>query len=178
MDLRLAGAVSGVDAIRAIHAEAPDARIIVLTMYSGDEDIHRALAAGATAYLLKDTLSDDLLRVIREVHAGGRPVSADVKALLDARSGQRNLTRREIEVLELVAMGKRNKEIAVILGMSLETVPVHLKHIFAKLDVTDAPPPSASRCAAGSCTSTRLGLRSPVSSLQSPVAGLRFRPSC
>lgn len=137
MDLRLAGTVSGVEAIRAIHAEAPDARIIVLTMYSGDEDIHRALAAGATAYLLKDTLSDDLLRVIREVHAGGRPLSADVKALLDARSGQRNLTRREIEVLELVAKGKRNKEIAVILGMSLETVPVHLKHIFAKLDVTD-----------------------------------------
>lgn len=137
MDLRLAGAVSGVDAIKAIHAEAPDARIIVLTMYSGDEDIHRALVAGATAYLLKDTLSDDLLRVIREVHAGGRPVSPDVKALLDARSGQRNLTRREIEVLELVAKGKRNKEIAVLLGMSLETVPVHLKHIFAKLDVTD-----------------------------------------
>jgi len=137
MDLRLAGQVSGVEATKVIHAEAPDARIIVLTMYSGDEDIHRALAAGASAYLLKDTLGDDLLRVIREVHAGGRPVSPDVQAVLDARSGQRNLTRREIEVLELVATGKRNKEIAVILGMSLETVPVHLKHIFAKLDVTD-----------------------------------------
>lgn len=137
MDLRLAGAVSGVEAIKTIHAEAPEARIIVLTMYSGDEDIHRALVAGAAVYLLKDTLGDDLLRVIREVHAGGQPVSPDVQALLDARSGQRNLTRREIEVLELVATGKRNKEIAAILGMSLETVPVHLKHIFAKLDVTD-----------------------------------------
>ena len=137
MDLRLAGAVSGVEAIKAIHAVTPEARIIVLTMYSGDEDIHRALVAGAAAYLLKDTLGDDLLRVIREVHAGGRPVSPDVQALLDVRSGQRNLTRREIEVLELVATGKRNKEIATILGMSLETVPVHLKHIFAKLDVTD-----------------------------------------
>lgn len=137
MDLRLAGAVSGVDAIRAILGETPDARVVVLTMYFGDEDIHRALAAGAAAYLLKDTLSDDLLRVIREVHAGGRPVSPDVKALLDARSGQRNLTRREVEVLALVAKGNRNKEIAALLGISLDTVAVHLKHIFAKLDVTD-----------------------------------------
>ncbi len=137
MDLRLTGGISGVDAIRAIHAEAPHARIIVLTMYSGDEDIFRALEAGATAYLLKDTLSDDLLRVIREVHAGERPMPPDVKALLAARSGQRSLTRREIEVLDLVATGKRNKEIAASLGISLETVAVHLKHIFAKLDVTD-----------------------------------------
>lgn len=137
MDLRLAGSVGGVDAIKAILAEAPAARIIVLTMYNGDEDIHRALEAGAAAYLLKDTLSDDLLRVIRDVHAGERPLLPDVKARLDARAGQRNLTRREIEVLALVAKGNRNKEIAAILGISLDTVAVHLKHIFAKLDVTD-----------------------------------------
>src|SRR5687768_13957428 len=73
MDLRL-GSGSGVDAIRAIRREVPDARIIVLTMYEGDEDIHRAHQAGATTYLLKDMLSDELIRVIREVHAGNRPV--------------------------------------------------------------------------------------------------------
>ena len=137
MDLRLGGAVSGVDAIKVIRAEEPDARIVVLTMYSGDEDIHRALEAGAAAYLLKDTLSDDLLRVIRDVHAGECRLPADVQAALDARAHQRSLTPREIQVLDLVAKGKRNKEIAAILGISRVTVPVHLKHIFSKLDVTD-----------------------------------------
>jgi DNA-binding NarL/FixJ family response regulator len=137
MDLRLGGAVSGVDAIKVIRAEEPDARIVVLTMYSGDEDIHRALEAGAATYLLKDTLSDDLLRVIRDVHAGECRLPADVQAALDARANQRSLTPREIQVLDLVAKGKRNKEIAAILGISRVTVPVHLKHIFSKLDVTD-----------------------------------------
>lgn len=137
MDLRLAGPTTGVEAIKTIRAGAPEARIIVLTMYSGDADIHRALEAGAATYLLKDMLSDDLLRVIRDVHGGGRPLPPDVKARLDARPPRPNLTPREVEVLDLVARGKRNAEIAVLLGISLETVPVHLKHIFAKLDVTD-----------------------------------------
>ena len=81
MDLQL-GTMGGVDAIRAIKAEAPDARIVVLTMYSGDEDIYRALQAGAVTYLLKDTLSDDLIRVVREVHSGKQSISPDVEARL------------------------------------------------------------------------------------------------
>lgn len=136
MDLQLR-TMSGLDAIRAIRAEDPIARIVVLTMYEGDEHIHRALSAGATTYVLKDTLSDDLIRVIREVHAGERPVQADVQAKLAERAGQPNLTPREIQVMHLVAEGQRNKEIAADLGISEETVQVHLKNIFAKLHVND-----------------------------------------
>jgi two-component system NarL family response regulator len=146
MDLQLA-TMSGLEAIQAIRREDADARIIVLTMYQGDEDIHRALAAGATTYLLKDTLSDDLIRFVREVHAGRRPIRADVKARLDEPGGraggggrappatQPTLTPREVQVMELVSEGRRNKEIAVLLGISEETVQVHLKNIFAKLKV-------------------------------------------
>ena len=134
MDLQLS-TMSGLEAIQAIRREDADARIIVLTMYQGDEDIHRALTAGATTYLLKDTLSDDLIRFVREVHAGRRPIRADVKARLDERATQPTLTPREVQVMELVSDGRRNKEIAVLLGISEETVQVHLKNIFAKLKV-------------------------------------------
>jgi DNA-binding NarL/FixJ family response regulator len=136
MDLRL-DATSGLQAIQAIRREHSDARIIVLTMYGGDEDIHQALAAGAATYLLKDTLSDDLITTVREVHAGGHPLSPDVKARLAARAAQPTLTPREVQVLKLVAKGHRNKEIASLLGISEETVPVHLKSIFAKLKVNE-----------------------------------------
>jgi DNA-binding NarL/FixJ family response regulator len=136
MDLRLE-TMSGIEAIRTIRADDPSARIIALTMYKGDEDIHQALAAGAATYLLKTTLSDDLIRVVREVHAGECPLSPDLKARLEGRAAHPTLTAREIEVLNLVAQGKRNKEIAVILGISIDTVPGHLKSIFLKLQVTD-----------------------------------------
>jgi two-component system, NarL family, response regulator len=136
MDLQLP-TMSGLEAIQAIRREYDDARIIVLTMYQGDEDIHRALSAGATTYLLKDTLSDDLIRFVREVHAGRRPIRPDVKARLDERAAQPTLTPREIQVMELVSEGRRNKEIASLLGISEETVQVHLKNIFAKLKVSE-----------------------------------------
>ena len=132
MDLRLRG-MSGLDAIRAIHEYDVNARVIVLTMYEGDEDIHRALAAGAAAYLLKDTLADDLLRIVREVHAGGAPMSVEVEARLAERANQPTLTPREIEVIERVASGRRNKEIADDLGIRIDTVEVHLRNIFMKL---------------------------------------------
>jgi DNA-binding NarL/FixJ family response regulator len=136
MDLRLGG-MTGLDAIKAIRREEPAARIVVLTMYQGDEDIHQALGAGAATYLLKDTISDDLIRTIREVHAGGQPMDPEVKARLSERALQPSLTPREIEVLNLVAKGHRNKEIAALLRISDETVPVHLKNIFAKLRVNE-----------------------------------------
>jgi DNA-binding NarL/FixJ family response regulator len=106
-------------------------------MYEGDEDVHRALLAGATTYVLKDSLGDDLIQVIRQVHAGERPMRADVKALLDDRALHPALTPREVEVLGLVADGRRNKEIATVLQISEDTVIVHIRNIFQKLDVNE-----------------------------------------
>jgi DNA-binding NarL/FixJ family response regulator len=136
MDLRL-GSSSGTAAIQRILRDSPEARIIVLTMYEGDEDIHRALRAGAVTYLLKDTLSDDLIRVVREVHGGKKPLGDNLVARLAERASHPTLTPREIGVLELLAQGMRNKEIAAALGLSEGTVPVHMKSIFAKLEVND-----------------------------------------
>jgi two-component system, NarL family, response regulator len=136
MDLQLA-TISGVQTIRALRQLDPDARIVVLTMYQGDEDIHRALAAGAAAYLLKDTLADELIDVIRAVYEGRQPLNADVRARLEARAGRPTLTPREVQVLELIAEGMRNREIAAVLALSEETVEVHVKNIRAKLDVKD-----------------------------------------
>ena len=136
MDLRL-GVASGVDAIKAIRKDAANARIIVLTMYEGDEDIFRAHQAGATTYLLKDTLSSDLVRVIREVHAGERPVQPAVQARLAERASMATLTARETEVIQLISQGLRNKEVGAMLGITEGTVQIHVKNIFAKLNVND-----------------------------------------
>jgi DNA-binding NarL/FixJ family response regulator len=137
MDLRLRR-MSGVEAIRAIRAIDREARVIVLTVSRGDEDIFRALEAGAVTYLLKDTPFEDLVRIVREVHAGQQPeISPDVKAQLAVRVGRPVLTAREVEVLELVRRGLRNREIAVSLGISEETVQTHVKNVLAKLEVQD-----------------------------------------
>jgi len=136
MDLQLP-VMSGVDAIRAIRREAAEARIVVLTMYEGDEDIRRALEAGAATYLLKASLSDHLIDAIRKVHQGGRPLSPEIAARLKNHAGTPSLTNREIQILEEVSKGHRNKEIAASLVISEETVEVHLKNIFSKLSVHD-----------------------------------------
>ena len=136
MDLNLPG-MSGVETIRALRQRKSAIPIVVLTMYQGDEDIRRALEAGATTYLLKHSLSDDLVRVIRDVYEGKRPLPPDVQARLDDGAARPTLSKREVEVLELVLEGDRNKEIADALSISQETVRVHLRTIFAKLDVHD-----------------------------------------
>ena len=136
MDLLLP-TMSGLEATKAICRAHPDARVVVLTMYQGDEDIYRALEAGAATYLLKDALSEDLVRVIREVHDGRRPIPPRVAAVLAARKQQPALTPREIDVVRLIAEGLRNKEIAVALGITEETAKVHVKNILAKLSVSD-----------------------------------------
>jgi two-component system, NarL family, response regulator len=137
MDLQL-GRMSGVEAIRAIRSLDQAARIVVLTMSRGDEDIYRALQAGAVTYLLKDTAFEDLTRVIRDVHAGKQPeVSPEVKAQLAGRAARPALTPREVQVLELVRSGLRNREIGASLGISEETVQSHVKSILGKLDVQD-----------------------------------------
>jgi two-component system NarL family response regulator len=136
MDLRL-GKMSGVEGIKAIRKEYPTARIVVLTMYEGDEDIYRAHEAGASTYLLKDTLSSDLIRVVRQVHAGERPVMPLVQARLKERASAPTLTSREIEVLQLISEGMRNKEVGATLGITEGTVQIHVKNIFGKLNVND-----------------------------------------
>jgi DNA-binding NarL/FixJ family response regulator len=136
MDLQLPGA-SGLEAIRQIRRAVPDAHIIVLTMYQGDEDVYRSLEAGAATYVLKDVLSDELVTVIRQVHAGNRPLTPAVERQLEIRRRQPSLTPREIQVVRLIAEGVRNKAIAVALGISEQTAKVHVKNILSKLRVND-----------------------------------------
>jgi two-component system, NarL family, response regulator len=136
MDLQLP-IMTGAQAIRAIRNVDAEARIVVLTMYQGDEDIFRAFHAGAMGYLLKDAVPDDLISVLRSVHAGERVVPPDILQVLEARAGQPALTQRELQVLELLATGKRNKEIAAALGMSGDTASAHVKNIFQKFNVHD-----------------------------------------
>jgi DNA-binding NarL/FixJ family response regulator len=132
MDLRMRG-MDGVDTIKAIRRDFPDAHFVVLTMYEGDQDVSRALAAGADAYLLKDTHSEELIRVVRDVHAGRTTPSLDRAQSMTGPV----LTKREQEVLQLIADGMRNKEIAGTLGISEETVHTHLKNTYEKLGVND-----------------------------------------
>ena len=136
MDLEMP-TMHGVQAIQVIRTHQADARIVVLTMYQGDEDIHRAVEAGAMGYLLKDTLPEDLIRVIREVNEGRRALPPEIAAALEARASHPTLTAREFQVLELLATGKRNKEIAAALGITGDTASAHIKSIFLKFNVHD-----------------------------------------
>lgn len=136
MDLQMP-VMSGVEAITAIRAEFPDARILVLTTYAGDVQAVRALKAGATGYLLKSSLRTEMLDAIHNVHRGRRHVHGDVAAEIALHVVDEDLSDREVAVLRLVAVGKANKEVARDLSLSEETVKAHLKNIFAKLDVAD-----------------------------------------
>jgi two-component system NarL family response regulator len=136
MDLKLP-TMSGLEAVRRIRDESHEARIIVLTVCDDREDIYRALQAGAAAYLFKDTVSDELITVIREVHAGHRRVVPGVEARFAEKAARPRLTPREIEVITLMSQALRNKEIAAVLGMSEQTAQAHIRNIFQKLQVTD-----------------------------------------
>jgi DNA-binding NarL/FixJ family response regulator len=136
MDLQLP-VMTGLEAIRVIHREDSLARIIVLTTYNGDEDIYRALQAGAATYLLKDMISDDLVRVIREVHTGTHLLDPDLQVRMSERAARPVLSPREVQVIDRIAQGMRNKEVAAALGLSEETVQTYVKNILAKLGVND-----------------------------------------
>jgi DNA-binding NarL/FixJ family response regulator len=136
MDLRLPG-VNGTDAMIAIRADFPQARIIMLTTSDGDGDIHRALRAGAAAYMLKNTPKKELIAVIRSVHAGQRHVSPEVAQRLAEHLGDDGLTPREMDVLRLIRDGHRNKEIAAQLDISETTVNFHIKNLVGKLRAND-----------------------------------------
>ena len=136
MDLRMPG-LGGVEATTQIRREFPTARIIILTTYEGDEDIHRALAAGAQGYLLKHAVSKELLDSIREVYSGRRHITPAMAARLAEHTPRVGLTSRELEVVHLIATGLRNKEIGAKLDITEGTVKIHLKNIFGKLEVID-----------------------------------------
>jgi len=136
LDLRMPE-MDGVEAIAAIRQKIPTARLIVLTTFDEDEDIYRGLRAGAKAYLLKDAPRDDLLQCIRAVHRGQTIIPPAIAAKLADRLTTSGLTRREIQVLQLVANGKGNKEIAVALSISEGTVKTHVSSILAKLEAAD-----------------------------------------
>jgi DNA-binding NarL/FixJ family response regulator len=139
MDLRMPG-LDGVGAIKAIKAQQPSSRIIVLTTYDSDADILRAIEAGATGYLLKDAPREELFRAIRAAARGDSVLAPAVAARLMIRMrapAEENLSDREIEVLQLVAKGASNKEIGKSLHISTATVKSHLIHIYGKLGVDD-----------------------------------------
>jgi DNA-binding NarL/FixJ family response regulator len=136
MDLRMPE-MGGIEAITAIRKDFPESRFIVLTTYDGDEDIYRALQAGARAYLLKDMVGDSLLEAVRAVHAGQRRIPVEVASRLAERMTRTELTSRELEVLELIVRGKTNKEIAARLMIAEGTVKIHINNILSKLGVSD-----------------------------------------
>lgn len=136
MDLRMPK-LDGVAAIVAIRELDPQARIVALSTYDGDADIHRALSAGACAYLLKESMIADLVGAIRKAAAGKRMILPGVAARLAEFSPRIDLTAREQEVLRLVARGLANKEVAAAIGRSADTVKAHLESIFQKLDARD-----------------------------------------
>jgi DNA-binding NarL/FixJ family response regulator len=136
MDLRLPDK-SGIDAMVAIRAEFPEARIIMLTTFEGDVEIQRALEAGARAYILKSMPPKDLIEVIAQVHAGKKRIPSQVAAQLAEHLSDEALTDREIEVLHQIAGGHRNRDIAERLFITEETVKVHIKHIMEKLGAND-----------------------------------------
>lgn len=136
MDLRMPG-MGGVNAIRALRAQWPQARVVVLTTYDGDEDIYRALQAGARAYLLKDTPRADLLDAIRAVHQGQTRIPPEVAAKLAERVAGQELTARELDVLRLLVLGHSNREIAAALHVGEGTVKFHVNNILGKLGVQD-----------------------------------------
>jgi DNA-binding NarL/FixJ family response regulator len=136
MDLRLPG-MGGVEATLAIRKEFPAARVIVLTTFDTDEDIFRAIQSGAKSYLLKDTSEDELAAAIRSVHAGRQILSDKLAGRLAERQQRPELTRREMDVLQMLIKGRSNREIGSALFLCEDTVKAHFKTLFAKLKVQD-----------------------------------------
>ena len=136
MDLRLPD-ISGIDAMVAIRTEFADARIIMLTTFEGDVEIRRALQAGAVGYMLKTMPRRQLVEMIRRVHAGKKHIPPEIAAHLAEHMGDESLSKREVDVLQKIAGGNRNGDIAALLFISEETVKGHVKHIMEKLGASD-----------------------------------------
>ena len=136
MDLRLPD-ISGIEVVRAIRADFPEARIVMLSTFNGDMEIQRSLQAGAQGYMLKSMPRKELVDMVHKVHQGKRYVPHEVAAQLAEHLGEESLSKREIEVLEKIADGNRNSDIAALLFISEETVKGHVKHLMEKLGASD-----------------------------------------
>ena len=136
MDLRLPD-MSGIDAMVVIRSEFPDAKVIILTTFAGDVEIGRALEAGARGYLMKNMLPKEIIEVIRQTHAGKKKLPPDIVANLAEHFSDEKLSDREAEVLQQIAGGNRNRDIADKLFISEETVKKHITHIMEKLGASD-----------------------------------------
>src|SRR5262249_32185217 len=136
MDLHLPD-ISGIDVMNAIRSEFPDARVIVLTTFDGDIHVRRGLKAGARGYLLKSMPAQQMVDMIRQVHAGKKCIPTEIATGLGEHLGDEALSQREREVLQQVAAGRRNRDIAATLLIAEQTVEAHVKHIRAKLGASD-----------------------------------------
>lgn len=136
VDLRLRD-MSGHELTRQILSSSPQARIIILTSFEGDADIERALAAGARGYVVKGTPRDELVGAIRAVHVGRKHIPGPLAQKLAEHLGSEKLSERELQVLKQIALGKRNKEIGSALNIAEDTVKMHVKNVFEKLQVSD-----------------------------------------
>lgn len=136
MDVRMPG-IGGVAAVRRIHAEFPDARIVMLTTYDTEEDLFNALDAGATGYLLKSVQREELVAAIHRAHAGERCIPQSLARRLQECSDHRELSPREKEVLDLMRRGLHNRDIGVALGITEHTAKAHVKAILSKLEAAD-----------------------------------------
>jgi DNA-binding NarL/FixJ family response regulator len=129
--------LNGAEATTAIRGRFPDAKVIILSVYKGEEDVHRAVQAGAAGYLPKSSGPEELLDAIRTIHKGRRYFPTAITAALESRAARSELSEREREVLEMLVRGRSNKEIAISLGISENTVKVHTTRVFEKLGVAD-----------------------------------------
>lgn len=136
MDLRMPG-VDGIEAVKMIRREDPEAKILALTSYDGDQEIYRALEAGVRGYMLKETVHTEIVRAIRVIHSGKKLMPPEVAERLSEHFPQVALTPREIEVLQFVAQGYGNKEIGERLGTAAGTIKMHLQNILSKLGASD-----------------------------------------
>jgi len=136
MDLRLPG-MSGIDCIAALLCEFPEVRVLVLSTHSDEEEIYRAMQAGARGYVVKTIVREELLRAVREVHSGGQYLDPIARTHLNERESRRSLSTREVDVLRMVVKGFGNKDIARVLHIAEVTVKLHVSHIFEKLEVKD-----------------------------------------
>ena len=136
LDIRMPS-VSGLDALETLRKSHPDAKVAMLTTSELEEDIFRALKLGANGYIPKDSRPAEIAKAVREIASGGRYIPEDIQRIFDMRQGVKSLSAREISIIQLAAKGFSSPEVAEMLGISVNSVKTHFRHIFEKMDVSD-----------------------------------------